>query len=61
LKDALAAKDAAMVKTRVDELKNVLGEISAQVYRAAGPHGAQTGQPGGSGTGQGFEQGKQGQ
>ncbi|MGH9922800.1 MAG: Hsp70 family protein, partial [Nitrososphaerales archaeon] len=58
LKEALAGKDNAMIKTRVDELKNVLGEVSAQVYKAAGAPGAQAGQ---TGQGPGAEQGKQGQ
>ena len=58
LKEAIAGKDAALIKTKVDELKNVLGEVSAQVYRAAGSPGAQTGQ---QGQGQSSEQGKQGQ
>ncbi len=58
LKDALVGTDSTLVKTKVEELKNVLGEVSAQVYRAAGSPGAQTGQ---AGQGSGSEQGKQGQ
>jgi len=58
LKEAIAGKDSALIKTKVDELKNILGEVSAQVYRAAGSPGAQTGQPG---QGSSSEQGKQGQ
>jgi molecular chaperone DnaK len=46
LREALAGKDTALIKTRSDELKNILGEISSQVYKAAGAQGAQTGQPG---------------
>ncbi len=46
LREALAGTDTALIKTRIDELKNILGEISAQVYKAAGAQGAQTGQPG---------------
>ena len=58
LKEAIAGKDSALIKTKVDELKNILGEVSAQVYRAAGSPGAQTGQPG---QGSSSEQGKEGQ
>lgn len=36
LKDALAGKDTALIKSRLDELKNILGEISAQVYSRVG-------------------------
>ncbi|HEY4674337.1 MAG TPA: molecular chaperone DnaK, partial [Nitrososphaerales archaeon] len=43
LREALAGTDTALIKTRTDELKNILGEISAQVYKAAGAQGAQTG------------------
>jgi len=46
LKEALAGKDSSLIKTKIDELKNILGEISAQVYKAAGAQGAQTSQPG---------------
>jgi len=46
LKEALTGKDSSLIKTRIDELKNILGEISAQVYKAAGAQGAQTSQPG---------------
>ena len=58
LKEAIAGKDAALIKTKVDELKNILGEVSAQVYKAAAGPGAQAGQPG---QGPSSEQGKQGQ
>jgi molecular chaperone DnaK len=36
LKDALSGKDINAIKSRLEELKSVLGEVSAQVYRAAG-------------------------
>ncbi|MEM2063088.1 MAG: Hsp70 family protein, partial [Candidatus Nitrosocaldus sp.] len=35
LKDALAGKDVTLIKNRLDELKSVLGEISAQVYSSS--------------------------
>jgi len=57
LREALAGKDSSLIKTKIDELKNILGEISAQVYKAAGAQGAQTGQPE---QGPNPDQGKQG-
>ncbi|MFQ5969267.1 MAG: molecular chaperone DnaK [Nitrososphaerales archaeon] len=58
LKEALAGKDSALMKTKVDELKNILGEVSAQVYRAAASPTSHPGQPGQE---QSSEQDKQGQ
>jgi len=55
LKEALNSTDINNVKAKIQELKNVLGEISTQVYQAAGrATGASQGQPG-------TDQGKQGQ
>jgi molecular chaperone DnaK len=54
LKDALNDKDVANIKSKMQELKNVLGEISTQVYQAAG-RAAGTAQESSA------DQGKQGQ
>lgn len=55
LKDALNGQDLNNVKSKMQELKNILGEISTQVYQAAGKAaGASQGQ-------QGADQSKQGQ
>lgn len=55
LKEALNGTDLNNLKSKIQELKNVLGEISTQVYQAAGAAAG-----GGQGQ-QGTEQDKQGQ
>jgi len=40
LKDALAGKDVSLIKSRLDELKNTLGEVSTQVYRTTSVGGS---------------------
>jgi molecular chaperone DnaK len=55
LREALAGKDIAQIKAKLDELKNTMGEVSAQVYKAAGSAGAQAGS---SGQSSGSEQNK---
>ncbi len=62
LKEAIDSGDFNNLKSKIQELKNVLGEVSTQVYQASGK-AASTGQEQ-QGTGQeqqGTEQGKQGQ
>ncbi len=43
LKDALAGKDTGLIRSRLDELKSILGEISAQVYSRVGGSSTGTG------------------
>ncbi len=50
LKDALAGKDVSLIKSRLDELKNILGEVSTQVYRTTSSVGSSSGSSSGAGT-----------
>src|ERR687888_439370 len=43
LKDAIASNNATDIRAKTQELKNVLGEISTEAYRAAGAASAATG------------------
>ncbi len=46
LREALSGKDAPAIKTRLDELKHVLGEVSSQVYKATAAGSGTAGQQG---------------
>lgn len=59
LKEALSGSDVSNLKSKIQELKNVLGEVSTQVYQAASK-AADPGPNAGQGQ-QGADQGKQGQ
>lgn len=59
LKEALNGSDVSNLKSNIQELKNVLGEVSTQVYQAASK-AADPGPNAGQGQ-QGADQGKQGQ
>ncbi len=59
LKEALNGSDVSNLKSKIQELKNVLGEVSTQVYQAASK-AAGPGPNAGQGQ-QGADQGKQGQ
>ncbi|MBI5133448.1 MAG: molecular chaperone DnaK [Thaumarchaeota archaeon] len=63
LKEALNGSDVSNLKSKIQELKNVLGEVSTQVYQAAGK-AASPGPSSGPNAGQwqqGADQGNQGQ
>jgi molecular chaperone DnaK len=56
IRDAIASNNVEGIKTKIQELKNVLAEISTAAYQGAGapPSGAAGAQTGGADTGAGF-------
>ena len=43
IRDAIASNNMENIRAKIQELKNVLGEISTQAYQSAGASSAQTG------------------
>ena len=62
LRDAIASNNPESIKTKIQELKNILGEISTAAYQSAGgaPSGAPGAQAGAADVGAGFAGGQTG-
>jgi hypothetical protein len=46
IRDAISSNNTENIKAKIQELKNVLGEISTQAYQSAGASSAQAGAAG---------------
>ena len=62
LREAIASNNPESIKTKIQELKNILGEISTAAYQSAGgaPSGAPSAQAGAADVGAGFAGGQTG-
>jgi molecular chaperone DnaK len=54
IRDAISSNNAETIKAKIQELKNILAEISTAAYQGAAPSGAAGPQAGAAGAGAGF-------